>query len=126
MLGQFLRFAAVGAVATAAQYAVLIALKELLGVNPVVGTALGFCLGAIVSYSLNRHFTFDHRPAFAAGLAKFFVAVGVGFFLNVGIVWALTHQGVFYIWAAVAATLITLFWNFFATRMLVFREPSRS
>src|SRR5262249_61883318 len=124
--GQFLRFAAVGAVATAAQYAVLIALVQLWGVSPVVGTALGFCLGALVSYSLNRRFTFEHRPAFGAGLAKFFLASGVGFFLNVGIVWVLTHQGVFYIWAAVAATLITLFWNFFSTRMLVFREPGRS
>ncbi len=123
MLGQFLKFAAVGAVATAVQYAVLIALKELAGINPVLGTALGFCVGAVVSYALNRHFTFEHRPAFGAGLAKFFLAVGVGFFLNVGIVWVLTQQHVWYLWAAMVATAITLFWNFFSTRMLVFREP---
>jgi putative flippase GtrA len=82
-------------------------------------------VGAVASYALNRHFTFEHKPAFGAGLAKFFVAVGVGFFLNVGIVWLLTHEGVYYIWAAVIATGVTLFWNFFATRMLVFREPGR-
>jgi putative flippase GtrA len=37
MLGQFLRFAAVGAVATAAQYAVLIALVQLWGAGVLRG-----------------------------------------------------------------------------------------
>ena len=66
----FLRFAAVGAVATAAHYSVLIALKELAGMHPVWATVCGYGVGAVVSYTLNRIFTFEVKPAYGKGLLK--------------------------------------------------------
>lgn len=123
MLAQFLRFAAVGAVATAVHYAILIALVQLAHVNPVLATACGFCIAAVVSYSLNRHFTFDHRPVFAHGLAKFLAVGAVGLALNAGIVALLIWQGLHYLVAQVIATGLVLIWNFGAARFVVFREP---
>ena len=124
MLGQFLRFAAVGAVATAFHYAVMFSPVEFTGLDPVYATLCGFAVGAVVSYSLNRLFTFNHRPAYGRGLAKFFIVVGIGAALNAAIVWFLVRQvGLFYVYAQFIATGLVLIWNFFSARLVVFREP---
>lgn len=117
----FLRFAAVGAVATAAHYAVLIALAELAGVDPVPATVAGFAVGAVVSYTLNRRYTFAVRPAFMRGFVKFAVVIGVGAVLNAGIVALFIGLGLHYLIAQVIATGLVLIWNFAAARLVVFR-----
>ena len=117
----FLRFAAVGAVATAAHYAVLIALAEIAGLDPVPATVVGFSVGAVVSYTLNRQYTFAVRPAYGRGLAKFLLVVSIGGVLNATIVALLTAQGLYYLLAQVIATCLVLIWNFTAARLLVFR-----
>lgn len=118
---QFLRFATVGAVATAAHYSVLIALKELAGVGPLIATTCGFGVGAVVSYSLNRIFTFATRPSYGRGLVKFLIVVGVGALLNVSIVAFFIEQGLHYLIAQLIATGIVLIWNFTGARLVVFR-----
>lgn len=118
---EFLRFAAVGVAATSAHYAVLIALTELGGVDPVPATAVGFAVGAVVSYVLNRAFTFAARPAIASSLAKFLAIALVGAFINAGIVALLIGQGLYYLVAQVIATLVVLVWNYAGARLIVFR-----
>ena len=118
---QFLRFLAVGVVATSVHYAILISLKEGAHVNAVAATCFGYGGGAIVSYTLNRLFTFEVRPHFARGFAKFMIVVIVGFALNAAIVAGLTHFGVYYLLAQLIATGLVLSWNFTASRLLVFR-----
>jgi putative flippase GtrA len=117
----FLRFTAVGAVATAAHYAVLIALAEGVHMHAVWATVWGFAVGAVVSYTLNRRFTFAVRPAFGRGLVKFFAVVGVGAVINAGIVAAFVAAGVHYMIGQVIATGLVLIWNFAASRFFVFR-----
>ncbi len=120
-LKQFLRFAAVGAVATSAHFAVMIALVELARVHPVVATVCGFAVGAVVSYSLNRRFTFETRPAYGRGLAKFLAVIAIGALLNAGIVALVIDWGLHYLVAQVIATLIVLVWNYAGSRLVVFR-----
>jgi putative flippase GtrA len=117
----FLRFAAVGAVATAAHYAVMIALTELAGFNPVTATVCGFAVGAVVSYTLNRIYTFSVRPAFGRGLVKFLVVVGIGAVLNAAIVAFFIELRLHYMIAQVIATCVVLIWNFAGARLVVFR-----
>jgi len=117
----FLRFAAVGAVATAAHYAVLVALAELAGFDPVTATVCGFGVGAVVSYTLNRIYTFSVRPAYGRGLAKFLVVVGIGAVLNAAIVALFIRVGLHYMIAQVIATCVVLIWNFAGARLVVFR-----
>jgi putative flippase GtrA len=118
---EFARFTAVGAVATATHYTLMIALKELGHVNVVVATICGYALGAVVSYTLNRRFTFSTRPAYGRGLAKFLAVTCVGAVLNAAIVALLTNQGLYYMLAQVIATGLVLIWNFTGARLLVFR-----
>jgi putative flippase GtrA len=123
LVNQFLRFAAFGAVATAAHYAVMLTLVEIAGVHPVLATICGSCAGAVVSYTLNRRYTFDARPAFGSGLVKFLVVILIGAGINAGIVWLLMRQGLYYMLAQVIATGIVLIWNFASARLVVFRAP---
>lgn len=117
----FLRFAAVGAVATAAHYAVLMSLVSFAKVSPVPATVCGFCVGALVSYTLNRIYTFQTRPAFGRGLAKFLIVVGIGAVLNAAIVAFFIHRGLYYMVAQLIATGVVLIWNFAGARLVVFR-----
>jgi putative flippase GtrA len=120
-VSQFLRFAAVGAVATTAHYALLIALTEWGGIDPVIATICGFFVGALVSYSLNRRFTFQTRPAYGKGLVKFLLVVAIGAAINAAIVAAFVSAGVHYMIGQVIATGLVLIWNFAAARFFVFR-----
>jgi putative flippase GtrA len=120
---KFLRFAAVGLVGTAAHYSVLTALVELAG-NPVVlATTLGFGVGALVNYLLNRRFTFASAARHAVALPKFLLIAAAGAVLNAAIVaWLLGHVPVHYLVIQLAATGIVLLWNFAANALWTFRR----
>ena len=116
------RFAIVGAIATAVHYAILIALVEFGHINPVLATTLGYVVGIVVSYALNRRFTFSETTApVVSSFAKFVLLYGVGAVLNGAIVGGLIGLGALYLLAQVAATGLVLFWNFFGARYIVFR-----
>src|SRR5262249_23508658 len=50
---QFLRFAAVGAIATIIQFSILVALVELAHVNELIANAIGFIFAASANYLMN-------------------------------------------------------------------------
>jgi putative flippase GtrA len=118
---QFLRFVAVGAAATSVHYVLLIALIEVLEVEPLAATLIGFAAGAVVGYSLNRRYTFDTRPAYASGLIKFLIVIGVGAAINTAIFSFFVRQGLHYMVAQVIATGLVLIWNYAGSRWVVFR-----
>ncbi len=116
------RFAIVGAIATAAHYAILIALVEIGHVGPVLATTFGYVVGIAVSYTLNRRFTFSETTApVGSSFAKFVLLYGVGAVLNGAIMAGLIELGAPYLLAQVAATGLVLFWNFLGARYIVFR-----
>jgi putative flippase GtrA len=119
---QLTSFLAVGVVTTAVHYGVLVALVETWAVNPVWATTMGFLVAVLLSYLLNRRYTFDERPAFHSGLIKYYAAVSVGLGLNAGAMALLTRWGFYYVLAQVIASGIALVSNFFAARFAVFRS----
>jgi putative flippase GtrA len=119
---QFSSFLAVGIGTTAVHYGVLVALVEWLAVNPVWATTAGFLTAALISYMLNRCYTFDERPAFRTGLLKYYAAMSVGLLLNTGTMALLTGKGFYYFRAQIISSGVALVWNFFAARFIVFRK----
>lgn len=120
---QFLFFAAVGAIGTAAHYALLLALVQGPGVNPVSASAAGAALGALVNYLLNYRFTFRSRQAHRNTAPKFFFLAAVGLGLNT----LLMALGVnvlhwHYLLVQIFATGLVLIWNFFGNRIWTFRR----
>lgn len=118
---QLLRFAIAGVMATAAHYSVLIALIELGRVAPVIATTLGYCVGILVSYLINRRYTFKSEAPFASSFPKFAAFYGIGMFLNGAIFAALMSLGAWYLAAQIVATALVMIWNYVGARFVAFR-----
>jgi putative flippase GtrA len=118
---QAMRFAMAGAAATAAHFAVLIALVEWGGLGPVLASTIAYCIGVCVSFFLNRRFTFEARGPLARTFAKYAALYAVGILLNGAIMAALISLGLWYILAQVVAVALILSWNFLGARYIVFR-----
>jgi putative flippase GtrA len=87
----------------------------------VWATTAGFVTAVLLSYVLNRRYTFDVEPAFGPGLLKYYAAVSVGLLLNAGVMAGLTALDVHYILAQIVASGVALVWNFLSARLIVFR-----
>ena len=121
--GQFLVFAAVGAVGTAAHYLVLVVLHEFLAVTPVVASAIGFAVGALVNYSLNYHVTFQSDAPHGAAMPRFYVIAIVGFLLNITVMWLmLQHFQLHYLGSQLVATALVLAWGFAGNSVWTFNR----
>lgn len=122
-LHRFLRFAAVGAVGTAAHYALLLALVEGAGVDPVAGSVAGFLLGAFVNYTLNRALVFRSDRAHAEALPRFLAVAGMGLGWNALLMYALVElAGVHYLLAQILTTAILLVWHYLGNALWTFRK----
>jgi putative flippase GtrA len=126
ILGQLLSYAAVGAIGTAAQYAVLVALVEISVIDPVVGSGCGFIAGLLVNYFLNYHFTFRSEKKHYKAIIKFFCVALSGLAWTAGIMaFATRVVGVHYIIGQVCATAFVLLWGFSFNRLWTFRSNVR-
>jgi putative flippase GtrA len=118
---QLIRYAAVGAVATAAHYTLLVTCVELLAWPAVLASGLGAVLGAQVAYVGNRWFTFAHQGAVAASWPKFQATALMGALLGMGMVALGVRWGLHYVVAQVVATLTTLALSYAINRVWTFR-----
>jgi putative flippase GtrA len=122
---RFLRFAGVGAVATAIHYATLLLLVEAGDLRAVAATSIGFACGAAFSYLANHRWTFARRADHSSAAVRYLVMLGVGFALNAAVVWML-HDGLglWYVAAQVASTAFGLFVNYaIASRWVYVQRP---
>lgn len=123
MLRQFLKYAVVGAVGTAAHYAVLVTLVQYGGLSPSFATTIGFCVGAVINYALNIRFVFASTHRHRDALPKFFALATAGALVNYLIVALLTRQlAVHYLIAQVVATSVVLVCNYLANRAWTFAK----
>ncbi len=121
--GQFLLFAGMGAIGTAMQYGVLIALVQFTQAGAVLASTAGFVVGACVNYSLNYLFTFNSSKRHTEALPKFLTVALLGMGINASIMAGLVHQaGMHYLLAQMVATGLVLLWNFAGSKLWVFRE----
>jgi putative flippase GtrA len=128
---QFTSFFGVGLVAAVVHYGVLIGLVELGGARPVPATLAGYVAGGLVSYGLNRRYTYRSERAHREASWRFAVVALVGFLLT----WALMS---FFAWLAgprfalwyvylgaqLVTTGIVLFWSFIAHKVWTFSRSS--
>ena len=117
---RFVRFAAVGAVATAIQYGLLILLVRGFGVAPTPASSIGFALSAGVNYLLNYRFTFRSNRPHGPAAAKFGLFAGTGLLINASMMHLLVAAGVHYLMAQIFATAVVLLWNFISNSLWTF------
>lgn len=124
MIAQFLRYCVVGASNTLialATYLVLVAI----GVDYLLASALGYALGAINSYALNYHWTFELRRAdHRQTLWRFAAVQSFGIGSNLGLIYLFVHElGVPKAPAQIPVTLIVLAATFAMNRHWAFAQP---
>lgn len=116
------KFLAVGGLATAAQFAVLIALVEWQWCSAVIASALGYWVGAGVNYLLNYYFTFQSQQSHRATLPKFALVVLVGAVVNT-LVFALVNSLLPWYWLSqCVATGASLIVNYLLHRCWIYRQ----
>ena len=121
MLRQFLRYAAAGAIGTAVQYAILVALVQGEQMNAVAASTVGAVAGALVNYALNHRYTFGSGAQHLRALPRFAATALAGIALNAAIV-ALLVSGAQanYVAAQVVATAAVLAFTFLGNRRWTF------
>lgn len=106
---RFLRYAGVGAVATAVHYAVLAVCVEASLLAPWWAAALGAWVGAQVAFAGNALFTFTGVSVTVAAWLRFQIVALVGALISFSIVGAGVGAGWHYLAAQAIATLVSLF-----------------
>ncbi len=115
------RYAAVGAVATACHYALLVVLVEAAGVVPGLSALAGAVLGGVVAYLGNRRYTFSFSEVgHARAMPRFAAVAAAGAVLNGLIVGAGAALGVHYLLAQVLATVLVMLATYQLNRIWTF------
>lgn len=115
-------FLGVGVMATAVHYTILIGLVQFAGRSAVPSALLGFCVGGVVSYSLNRRLTFSSDRPHHEAIWRFALVALVAFLLTYLSmrqqvdVW---HEN--YLVAQLVTTGFVTIWTFLANRAWTFR-----
>ena len=118
---QFLRYSAIGALATVVHYLLLVLCVERGGWQAWWGSGFGAVAGAQVAYLGNRWFTFAHRGAVIASWPRFQATALAGALLGMAVVALMVRLGLHYLLAQVLATLLSLGFTFCINRNWSFR-----
>lgn len=122
---RLVRFLLVGGLATVLMYVLLVIGTEILGIVPVISSALAYLLSALANYALNHRFTFRSDQAHRVALLRFAIVSGSGLLLNALIMFVGTElYSWHYLIAQVLATICVLFWNFLGSQLWTFRTPA--
>lgn len=120
---QFVAFFGVGLVAAIVHYGLLYLMVEAFFYDPVSASLAGYVVGGVVSYGLNRAFTYEAQRGHLAAGWRFGVVAAIGFVLT----WLLmglfhTRWSWHYLLAQLATTGIVLVWSFLAHKFWSFGE----
>lgn len=121
LVKQLVRFGVIGGIATAIQYTILVLLVQLSLTGPILASAIGFLLSALVNYALNYTYTFKSQRSHASSLPIFYGVASVGLALNTLLMYLLVISvGIHYVLSQVITTVLVTSWNFFANRKWTF------
>jgi putative flippase GtrA len=121
---QFVKYGVVGASNTVLTFVVYTVLVTL-GLEYLVAVVLGYCVGSLNSYILNRHWTFQARDiAHTTAGTRFAIVQAFAIAANVLLLYVFVHHlGVAKIPAQAILTLPILAITFFANRWWSFARP---
>ena len=108
-----------GVVLDFAIYTALLTLE----INYQAANACGYVAGTLLSFVLNRHFTFQTYDNTLRRLAMFFAAAGVGYLISTVALWLLIdHVGLNPLLAKIATLGVVLIVQFSLNRAITFRQ----
>ena len=120
-MGQFIRYGAVGAVATAAHYLLLVLCVEGLHWPAWSASGFGAVAGAQVAYLGNRRFTFARGASVRVSWPRFQLVALAGALLGMAVVALAVWAGLHYLLAQCIATGLNLLLTFAINRWWTFQ-----
>lgn len=91
MIAQFAKYCLVGVVNTFVGLGLIFTCMAAFGLSPALSNLIGFAIGIVVSFSLNRIWTFASSAPIGKSFAGFAGICLVGYFLNLGVVLAVIY-----------------------------------
>lgn len=121
MILQIIRFGIVGVIATVIDFATLIALKELLGVDVMIASAIAFCVSVAANYVLSMAFVFKSKNQNKIKEFIVFLLLSVGGLgVNEVILWlGVKLASIYYIIVKLFATVIVMVYNFITRKLFL-------
>ena len=128
LFGQFLKFSVVGAIAFIIDFGTMVALRELLGFDPIIAAAISFSVSVVFNYVASMRYVFTRRDDLSRQreLIVFVVLSVIGLVINELIMWlgqeAFTADGIdyangpYYMGVKILATAVVMLWNFFSRK----------
>jgi len=117
------RFLMVGALNTLVGLSVIFMAKAIAGAGDVTANVAGYGVGFVLSFLLNRTWTFGHRGDRWSAMGRFLLVFAVAYALNLAVVLLLVRglQLNGYLSQMLGVVPYTVF-SYFAARHLVFRD----
>lgn len=123
LLQQILKFGAVGGFATLIDYGMLAFCTEILDINYLISSAIGFSVSVIFNYILSVHWVFDTKGNSYGQKQQFgvFIVLSlIGLGLTELLMWLGTDVlGIYYLITKIGATGIVMIYNFVTRKMLL-------
>lgn len=118
-----LRFGIVGVVTAILYYTLLYVGVELLGVSPVVSSAVVYVIVIVANYLMHYSWTFAVASPHTKALKRYLFMTACGFFINVLVMYVgVTTLGLNYLLIQTAAMAVVIVWNFIMSSLWVFRK----
>lgn len=89
---QFIKYCLVGVLNTLVCLGTIFICKSLLGVNPYLSNAIGYCVGVLNSFLWNRSWVFKSNGRFSREAIRFFIGCGVCYLAQLSVVMVLTQS----------------------------------
>ncbi|GAI24525.1 unnamed protein product, partial [marine sediment metagenome] len=133
-LGEFVRFAIVGAINTGIDFGIFYVLTEYVGWDKekgiafvVLAHAISFTAAVINSYILNKYWTFKSKGGdISKQFTKFLIVSIIGLILSSIILSVLVKYFDFHeLTGKLAAIVVVLFWNYLANKFWTFRSKKQ-
>lgn len=119
---QFVRFACVGLIAFAIDYALMVFITEVFDIDPVIAATVSYILSTIFNYFASMRFVFHHRDELSRR-REFFIFFGlaiVGLAINDVLLWIATDMlFIDYRIAKLGVAVIVTMWNFGSRKVLL-------
>lgn len=124
---QLLRFTLVGLLNTGLGYAVIFACMGWLGWNPFASNVAGYAVGMLVSFTLNRQFTFRSTGDARREGARFLLIFLLAYLANLIVLWLLVRWlQLDVVVSQVLAGVVYFGMSFVLNKYYVFADRSRS
>ena len=122
---QFLRYIVVGVLNTLVGYSIIFACMYLVGMSPETSNVAGYAVGLVVSYVLNRNFTFKSKQSRRTEIIRFLAVFAVAYSLNfAALLLLIYHLGLHKGMSQIAASVVYVGSSYLLNKYYVFRQSN--